>query len=831
MTNQARQNIERQISRQQAGLALEGLWAALQGLLALAALAVILLSSGLLSALPLALRAALGILFVVLLAFALRPLIAWRMPSRGVAISVLEEVSGLTHRPLSSLHDRLAPETSNTASEALWQEHRLRELARAAGVEARAPRSSWRLFDPLALRVVLWSGLAASLVLGPGSLVGNLKDAFRVKPAALAVPTSLDAWLKPPAYTGRPPLLLTGEAAAALLAGGGEVTVPENAMLAVRLEGATAPRLAFFPQGPSGETPGPLKEIETTFSVEAGVFKAEAKLTRPLVARLFDGDQEIANWPITLIPDNPPRIGFAGQASRKGVGGLSLPWKGEDDYGIRSLTAEITLSDEQSDGLGFESNGVFLFEPPEFAILPSKPKAGEISATTTQDLSAHPWAGLNADIVLTATDLAGQTAQSEVLKVILPERYFSRRLARVLVEQRKALILTPDRNAEVAQLFDALLAYPDGLFDTTGQHLMLAGLSARIAGATTQDDIRTAIDDLWKLALIVEDGGFANARSELKALKEELERALTEGAPQERIDELSRKLRDAMNRYLDAMRLEMAKRRQQAGDKPQTGGDQQAVRREDLEKLMDAIEEMSRNGSRESARDLLSALDEILQNLEPGNPSASNSGDQQLEEMLDQLGDLMRQQQKLMDETGRPPQGQEGEPQEGGQPTPGDPQSGSLADRQGSLKDLLERMMRELGSQGNQSLGEAGRRMGEAEGRLRQGENGRALEEQGKALQELQKGSRELAERARQQGQGQGKGEAREGEGNGNRTDPLGRPRRTTGEQDNLEKLLPSELAIRRAREIIESLRARAGDKSLPEEERGYIERLLRGLY
>jgi uncharacterized protein (TIGR02302 family) len=812
-------------------MALEGLWTALQGPLALSILAVILLATGVLPALPPELRVGLVIPLLVALVFALKPLFAWRRPSRAATVAALEQESGLVHRPLTSLHDRLSPETSSASSQVLWQEHRLRELARAAGVTARAPRSSWRLFDPRALRVLLWSGLAASLLLGPGTLVGNFKDTIRLKPAALATQASLDAWLKPPTYTGRPPLLLTGETMAAHLADGGEVTVPENAVLTVRLEGATTPRLAFFPQGTSGETPDALKDVMATTSSVAGVFKAEAKLTRPLVARLYDGDSEIAAWPITLIPDNPPRVDFAGQAARKGIGGLSLPWKAEDDYGILSLTAEITLSDEQADGLGFESNGVFLFEPPEFAIPPGRPKAGEISATTTQDLSAHPWAGLNADIVLTATDLAGQTAQSKVLKVRLPERYFSRKLARVLVEQRKVLILTPDRNAEVAQLFDALLAYPDGLFDTTGQHLMLAGLSARIAGATTQDDIRTAVDDLWTLALIVEDGGYANARSELKALKEELERALAEGASQERIDELSRKLRDAMNRYLDAMRLEMAKRRQQAGDRPPPDGDRQALRREDLEKMLDAIEDMSRNGSREAARDLLGALDDILQNLEPGNPSASNDGDQQLEQMLDQLGDLMRQQQKLMDETGRPPQGQQGEQQEGGQPTPGDPRSGSLADRQGSLKDLLDRMMRELGNQGNQSLGEAGRRMGEAEGQLRQGENGRALEEQGKALQELQKGSRELAEQARQQGQGQAKGEAQDGEGNGNRTDPLGRPRRTTGEHDNLEKLLPSELAIRRAREIIESLRARAGDKSLPEEERGYIERLLRGLY
>jgi Domain of unknown function (DUF4175) len=43
--------------------------------------------------------------------------------------------------------------------------------------------------------------------------------------------------------------------------------------------------------------------------------------------------------------------------------------------------------------------------------------------------------------------------------------------------------------------------------------------------------------------------------------------------------------------------------------------------------------------------------------------------------------------------------------------------------------------------------------------------------------------------------------------------------------------MLPSELAIRRAREILESLRARANTPDLPKIDKDYIERLLRGLY
>jgi hypothetical protein len=43
--------------------------------------------------------------------------------------------------------------------------------------------------------------------------------------------------------------------------------------------------------------------------------------------------------------------------------------------------------------------------------------------------------------------------------------------------------------------------------------------------------------------------------------------------------------------------------------------------------------------------------------------------------------------------------------------------------------------------------------------------------------------------------------------------------------------MLPSEMAVRRAREILETLRSRAGMPDLPRIDRDYIERLLRGLY
>jgi hypothetical protein len=83
-----------------------------------------------------------------------------------------------------------------------------------------------------------------------------------------------------------------------------------------------------------------------------------------------------------------------------------------------------------------------------------------------------------------------------------------------------------------------------------------------------------------------------------------------------------------------------------------------------------------------------------------------------------------------------------------------------------------------------------------------------------------------------QQGQGQQGNQGRNGEARGDDRDPLGRPMPSRGEDYGpKEDMLPSEMAIQRAREILEMLRARAGEQGLPRFEKDYIDRLLRGLY
>ncbi len=445
------------------------------------------------------------------------------------------------------------------------------------------------------------------------------------------------------------------------------------------------------------------------------------------------------------------------------------------------------------------------------------------------------------NLTLAVKDGAGQVGKSAVTTFALPERQFIRPLPQALIEQRKQLILFPERAIEVGDALDTLMLYPSGLVERSGHVVAIATLASRLRNASGYDDVKAVVGGLWDVAVSIEEGSLEDARAELQALKKELEKALQDGAPPERIAELMDKMRKAMDKFMEAMRQE-AERRMKDGtlQRPQPGQQGRTITQEDLQKMMDALEDLAKGGSREMAEQLLNELDRMLQNMQPGMGEQAQ-GDNGMGEMMDQLGDMMKRQQGLMDDTQRQPgaegdEGQMGEQGEQGEEgnrgkAPGKGMGG-LADRQRSLQQMLEDMLGQGQGQTPGELGEANKAMRGAEESLRNGDKDGALRQQGEALDQLRKGAGKLAEQLRENGQGQAESDALDGEGRGGKDDPLGRPRATRNPDDGPdENILPTEQAMKRAREILETLRAKSNEQGLTDSERGYIERLLRGLY
>jgi uncharacterized protein (TIGR02302 family) len=556
------------------------------------------------------------------------------------------------------------------------------------------------------------------------------------------------------------------------------------------------------------------------------------------VVKVTDGSSSVADWQVTLIPDTPPSVSITETPAGSGAGVLTMKWKAADDYGVTGITSELSLADEQDGGLGFSGNGIFLYDAPKVPVTLRRGNAREESGTTTSDVAEHPWAGFMVEMTLTARDAARHASTSETVTFRLPERLFTKPLAKALIEQRRNLILEPESSGQIEQMLDALITYPAGLTEGSGAHVAIAMVASRLRAARAQDDVDEAIRLLWQIATGIEEGMMANAKAELEALRKELERALSEGAPPERIAELMDKLRSAMDRYMQSLMRETGRRMQQGGlDRNQPMQQGQTITPQDLQKMLDMIEKLAQSGANEAAKDLLAQLEDILRNLQPGMNAQQmpQQGDSPIGKMLDQLSDLMRRQQQLMDDTQRMQQGDGSQPdQQQGQSGQG-MTPGELGDRQQGLSEMLQQLLDQFGQNGMPSpeaFGQAGESMEGAQGSLRQSDREGALGQQGDALSKLREGAQGLAQQMMQQGQGQQGSQGRHGEARGDQRDPLGRPMPQRGEDLGPdENMLPSELAIRRAREILDMLRSRANEADLPRIERDYIDRLLRGLY
>jgi uncharacterized protein (TIGR02302 family) len=347
------------------------------------------------------------------------------------------------------------------------------------------------------------------------------------------------------------------------------------------------------------------------------------------------------------------------------------------------------------------------------------------------------------------------------------------------------------------------------------------------------------------MALSIEDGDLTDAERRLRQAQQALEDALENGASDEEIERLMAELRDAMNEFL----REFAERAQQnpnlAEQMPQNG---QELRQSDLQRMLDQIENLAKSGNRDQARDLLAQLQEMMNNLQAGRMQQNQNGQQnsEMRQQMNKLGEIMRRQQEMMNETfrldqmqrGQDERGQQGQGQQGqgeqGQGEPMSPEEFAEAMRQlqqgqGQLQGELESLMKGLecmGIQPGEGFGEAGEAMGEAEGSLGRREGGRAVGEQGRALEALRRGAQDMMQQMQAMQGDQGEGDRGRRQQSADR-DPLGRPRATTGPDFGNSVEVPDEIDVQRARRILEAIRKRLGNALSPDLERDYLERLL----
>ncbi|MGH6676598.1 MAG: TIGR02302 family protein, partial [Xanthobacteraceae bacterium] len=417
---------------------------------------------------------------------------------------------------------------------------------------------------------------------------------------------------------------------------GGPMSVPVNSTLVVRATGdinldvSASGGLALS----TAASQAPAGTEEHRFVIKAAG------------AATLRGVGDDVTWAFNAIPDKPPTIALTKDPQEERQGALLLSYRLEDDYGVTKAEATFALK-----AVDMPAHGEIprpLFGAPQFALILPQERTRNGVGQTIKDLTSNPWAGAEVTMTLAAHDDGGNIGKSEPFTFQLPERVFTKPLARALVEQRRILALDANTRQRVLTALDALAIAPDKFMPDPGVYLGLREVYWQLVRAKTDDDLRGVTKRLWQMAVDIEDGNVADAQASLRNAEEALRQALQNGASDQQIKQLMDKLRQAMNRYMEAL----AQQLRNNGELSQPlDRNAQVLSQRDLNNLLNRLENLARSGSRTAAQELLSQLQQMMENLQMASPKSGGDQDSQMQQQLDALGDLIRRQQDLRDRT------------------------------------------------------------------------------------------------------------------------------------------------------------------------------------
>ena len=730
-----------------------------------------------------------------------------QLPAPGASSRRLERDSGLAHRPLATLGDR--PAAGDAVALAIWDIHQARVAASIRGLRLRLPQAGLLARDPRGLRAALGLLLLIGWIgAGPdaGARLGRAFIPAFDRGTATAL-TGLDLWITPPDYTGLAPIYFGTDTTHPAVASDKPVPVPAGSTLLVQVHGGRrAPELAI------DRAATPLDAIA------GGDYSVTAKLSDGHRLTVTQSGTALARLDLAIVPDLPPSAEFGAPPGVTPSGALRLDYRATDDYGVTGLRLEVRR-------VGADNEAPLSIELPA-----AGSNRKELHGTSYQDLTAHPWAGLPAELSLVATDATGQTGSSKPLRLTLPERQFHHPVAKAIIEQRKLLVTHPDQADVAAETLSDLSVKPSFFRSDFAVFMGLRAAVQDLARQPVGDELAQIEQLLWDIALKIEDGNVPDAQKSLRAAQQALQDALARDAPDAEIQKLMRDLRQAIQQYLQAM-LENAQKDGQAQNQRPVDPSRM-LSPQDIDRMLNQAEQMARSGAKDAARQALAQLQDMLESLKAGRTGQGKGGAG--EQAMRKMQDLARQQQQLLDKSyrqnqrgasGQPgPAGKDGQRGQGQKPgSGGDP--GDLSGAQEGLRQQLDQLRQQMGQggQAGQSLDRAERAMKDAVDALGRGRGDDAVGRQGDALDQLHEAARALADQMREQGGEDGD----EGTPMKAGADPFGRMTPGQGGIDRGDVQIPEQSEMQKSREILDELRRRAGERARPTEERDYIDRLL----
>jgi uncharacterized protein (TIGR02302 family) len=359
------------LQRAKYAIAWERSWPHFARLLTVAGLFLAVSWAGLWLVLPFVARAIGLFVFVLLALGTLFPLVRFRWPSREEGLSRLDRGTGIRHRPATALTDTLA--TQDPVALALWQAQRERTLASIKRIRAGLPSPRLVIHDPWALRALVAVLMVAAYVAAGDERTLRTGAAFDWNGVLSPANIRVDAWVTPPLYTGKPPIILSAANKEAAMPAAGPLQVPAGSTLIVRSSGGTLDVVAagsVTEAVPAEQAPKGTNERHFTISGD-GTAHVRAPSGQP-------------QWKFSAIPDRAPIIALAKDPERQVRGSLQMSYKIEDDYGVTEAQAHFAVRPGDAPKAGAEPRP--LFEAPQFSlVLPN--------ARFRSGCSPSPWRG------------------------------------------------------------------------------------------------------------------------------------------------------------------------------------------------------------------------------------------------------------------------------------------------------------------------------------------------------------------------------------------------------------------------------------------------------
>ena len=297
-------------------------------------------------------------MFCLIAAAALLPLLLRALPSRNDQLRRLDRNSGAARiGPPPRSPTRSPATTDDGHAVALWRAHIERALRSAKTLRAGLPMPRVAARDPMALRALVLVLVIATFFVAGGDRMRRVNAAFDWHGVIAPANFRIDAWVSPPPYTGKPPLILQG------LRPGEPVQAAERADRGAGRQHAGDPR----------QRPGQARRRDHRRARRAGRRRRSRRPAAAPTERRFaiDGDGTAtvravaAIWPGSSPPSPTGRRPSRSPASRRTTpNGLQLSYKLEDDYGVVGAQAIFKLMSRRGTNGHPPRN---LYDAPEFA--------------------------------------------------------------------------------------------------------------------------------------------------------------------------------------------------------------------------------------------------------------------------------------------------------------------------------------------------------------------------------------------------------------------------------------------------------------------------------